>query len=97
MINNFKCFRWAQIAAQLRGRTLNNEKKNFWNSSLKKKLMKQGIDPATHKPFINNESLIKEEKEKPSMIMAMYILYNILMTMCLKCGLDLIIQPPLFL
>jgi transcription factor MYB, plant len=31
--------------------------------------MKQGIDPATHKPLINNESLIKEEKEKPSMIM----------------------------
>jgi len=40
-----------------------NEMKNFWNSSLKKKLMKQGIDLATHKPFINNESLIKEEKE----------------------------------
>jgi len=31
--------------------------------------MKQGIDPATHKPLINNESLVKEEKEKPSMIM----------------------------
>jgi len=31
--------------------------------------LKQGIDPATHKPFINNESLINEQKDKPSMLM----------------------------
>nr|URY18845.1 MYB protein [Zanthoxylum bungeanum] len=42
--------RWSLIAKQLPGRT-DNDVKNYWNTKLKKKLTKLGIDPITHKPF----------------------------------------------
>ncbi|KAJ4761480.1 MYB-related transcription factor [Rhynchospora pubera] len=41
--------RWSAIANYLPGRT-DNEIKNYWNTHVKKKLAKTGIDPATHKP-----------------------------------------------
>uniref|UniRef100_A0A453RAK9 Protein ODORANT1 n=1 Tax=Aegilops tauschii subsp. strangulata TaxID=200361 RepID=A0A453RAK9_AEGTS len=41
---------WSKIAAQLPGRT-DNEIKNHWNTHIKKKLRKMGIDPVTHRPL----------------------------------------------
>ncbi|XP_031121186.1 transcription factor MYB16-like [Ipomoea triloba] len=45
--------RWSAIAAHLPKRT-DNEIKNYWNTHLKKKLSKMGIDPMTHRPKINS-------------------------------------------
>ncbi|KAJ1405809.1 SANT/Myb domain [Sesbania bispinosa] len=44
--------RWSAIAAQLPKRT-DNEIKNYWNTHLKKRLTRMGIDPTTHKPKTN--------------------------------------------
>ncbi|KAF3329174.1 transcription factor MYB34-like protein [Carex littledalei] len=41
--------RWSAIAGHLPGRT-DNEIKNYWNTHVKKKLAKAGVDPITHKP-----------------------------------------------
>ncbi|XP_031250876.1 transcription factor MYB106-like [Pistacia vera] len=41
--------KWSAIASQLPKRT-DNQIKNHWNTHLKKRLTKMGIDPVTHKP-----------------------------------------------
>ena len=39
--------RWSTIATHLDGRT-DNEIKNYWNTHIRKKLLRMGVDPVTH-------------------------------------------------
>lgn len=51
--------RWSKIAGHLPGRT-DNEIKNYWNTHIKKKLKRMGIDPVTHRPITD------QAESKPS-------------------------------
>uniref|UniRef100_A0A1J3DSK8 Transcription factor MYB32 n=1 Tax=Noccaea caerulescens TaxID=107243 RepID=A0A1J3DSK8_NOCCA len=47
--------KWSLIATRLPGRT-DNEIKNYWNTHVKRKLLRRGIDPATHRPINEAET-----------------------------------------
>lgn len=57
--------RWSAIATHLPKRT-DNEIKNYWNTHLKKRLTKMGIDPLTHKPKNDSLSSASEGQSKSS-------------------------------
>lgn len=51
-LHSFLGNKWSAIAARLPGRT-DNEIKNYWNTHIKKKLLRMGIDPVTHSPRLD--------------------------------------------
>ncbi|KAK9048172.1 hypothetical protein SSX86_032865 [Deinandra increscens subsp. villosa] len=55
--------RWSAIATHLPKRT-DNEIKNYWNTHLKKRLAKMGIDPVSHKP--KNTTLLSIDGQSKS-------------------------------
>ncbi|KAI3953848.1 hypothetical protein MKW98_017672 [Papaver atlanticum] len=57
--------RWSAIATHLPKRT-DNEIKNYWNTHLKKRLTKMGIDPVTHKPKSDALSSVIDGQSKNS-------------------------------
>ncbi|EOA17172.1 hypothetical protein CARUB_v10005438mg [Capsella rubella] len=55
--------KWSLIATRLPGRT-DNEIKNYWNTHVKRKLLRKGIDPATHRPI--NETKAPQDSSESS-------------------------------
>ncbi|KAJ4913923.1 Transcription factor MYB32 [Raphanus sativus] len=54
--------KWSLIATRLPGRT-DNEIKNYWNTHVKRKLLRGGIDPITHRPI--NETKAPRVSSEP--------------------------------
>ncbi|KAG9448964.1 hypothetical protein H6P81_008929 [Aristolochia fimbriata] len=53
--------RWSLIAGRLPGRT-DNEVKNYWNSHLRRKLIKMGIDPNNHRLSRNLPPILQQQQ-----------------------------------
>ncbi|KAL6990936.1 hypothetical protein U1Q18_009057, partial [Sarracenia purpurea var. burkii] len=60
--------KWSAIAARLPGRT-DNEIKNYWNTHVRKRLLRMGIDPVTHSPrldLLDFSSILNSSLYNPS-------------------------------
>ncbi|XP_022870460.1 transcription factor MYB41-like [Olea europaea var. sylvestris] len=70
--------KWSAIAARLPGRT-DNEVKNYWNTHIRKRLLRNGIDPVTHAPrldFLDISSLLNLPQINLSNLLRLQTLLN---------------------
>ncbi|KAK6777249.1 hypothetical protein RDI58_023966 [Solanum bulbocastanum] len=70
--------KWSAIAARLPGRT-DNEIKNYWNTHIRKRLLRMGIDPVTHSPrldFLDLSSLFNSTQLNLSSLLGLQALVN---------------------
>ncbi|KAK6134763.1 hypothetical protein DH2020_031497 [Rehmannia glutinosa] len=69
---------WSAIAARLPGRT-DNEIKNYWNTHIRKRLLRMGIDPVTHAPrldLLDLSSLLSSPQLNLSSLIRLQTLVN---------------------
>ncbi|KAG4967660.1 hypothetical protein JHK87_033311 [Glycine soja] len=62
--------KWSAIASRLPGRT-DNEIKNYWNTHIRKRLLRMGIDPVTHTPrldLLDMSSILRSVFGNPSLL-----------------------------